>query len=273
MKKFIVLFIILLTLGGTAFYFGWVQIEIPAGSKAVIFTKTRGWEEKPLTPGAFTWRWEKIIPDNLNLYLYPDKTYTAEVVSEGSLPSADVYNLFLDGRPEFNYILRFSLNYRVRDDYFVILARDKNVLPEGLDAWLAAAHTGIGAKCRAAITALFESAGAAPLVPGSVEKQILDTLSAAIAADYPFLELLDLAPEKIILPDTALYAQGRELYLEQVNSKKDMIRQNAGQTMEHIQREDARMESLRKYGELLTRYPILMDFLKIEKDLPQLTGP
>jgi hypothetical protein len=267
MKKIVMLFIFLLAAGGTAFYFGWVQLDIPAGNRAVIFTKTRGWDEKPAVPGAFAWRWENLIPGNLALYLYPDKTYTVELSCEGSLPSGDVYNLFLDGRPEFRYSLRFSLSYRVREDYFITLARDKGVLPEGLQEWLASAHTGIGAKGSAAATSLFDEARDPPLSPGSAEKQLRDAITGAIAADYPFLEVTDLAALQIVLPDTALYAKGRELYLEQANSKKEAIRQNANRTMDHILREDERMAKLKKYGEILTQYPILMDFLKIEKDL------
>ncbi|MDR1317675.1 MAG: hypothetical protein LBK13_12460 [Spirochaetales bacterium] len=273
MKKFVVLCIILLAAGGTVFYFGWVQIGIPAGNTAVIFTKTRGWEEKPVSPGTFIWRWEKLIPGNFTLYLYPDKIYTAEIVCEGNLPSADVYNLFLDGRPDFRYELRLTLSYRVREDSFPVLAGEQNVLPEGLEEWLGSVRSGIGAKCAEAISALFEAAGEAPVRPGAAEKQILDALAGALETAYPSLEVTGIMPARISLPDTALYVKGRELYLEQVNGKKEAIRQSASQMMTHIQQEDERMESLRKYGELLTRYPILMDFLKIEKDLAEDSRP
>jgi hypothetical protein len=269
MKKFILLFILLLALGGCGFYFGWVQIEIPAGSKAVIFTKTQGWENTILEPGVFTWRWEKLIPRNFTLYLYPDKTYTEEIKSEGSLPSADVYNLFLEGRPDFRYSLSFSLTYRIKDDFFPVLARDNGVLPEGLDEWLASVRAGIGTKCSAAIVSWFETAGNAPLPPGTAEKEITGAMSRAIAADYPFLEVISAAPTQILMPDTALYAKGREIYLAQADSKKEAIRQNAQNVMNRTLQEDGRMETLKKYGELLTQYPVLMDFLKIEKSLAE----
>ncbi|MDR1180098.1 MAG: hypothetical protein LBK44_06300 [Spirochaetales bacterium] len=275
MKKFVALCIILLAAGGTVFYFGWVQIGIPAGNTAVIFTKTWGWEEKPVSPGTFIWRWEKLIPGNFSLYLYPDTIYTAEIVCEGSLPSADVYNLFLDGRPDFRYDVRLTVSYRVRGDFFPVLAGEQNVLPEGLGDWLGSVRSGIGAKCLEAVNTLFAADGdvEAPVRPGSVEQRISGVVAGALEAAYPSLEVTGILPVRITLPDTALYAKGRELYLEQVSAKKEAIRQSASQMMSHIQREDERMESLKKYGELLTQYPVLMDFLKIEKDLARDSQP
>ncbi|MDR1931720.1 MAG: hypothetical protein LBQ57_02745 [Spirochaetales bacterium] len=267
MKKFIVLFILLLALGGTGFYFGWVQLSIPAGSRGVIFTKTHGWEARAAQPGAFAWRWEKLIPGNFTLYLYPDTIYTDEILASGSLPSADVYNLFLDGRPEFTYSLRLRLSYRVKDDYFPVLAMTEGVLPDGLEAWLESARTGISAKSAAAVASWFEKTRQEPLPPGSMEKELAALVGAVIGADYPFLEVTGLAPLEMTFPDAALYAKGRELYLERADSRKQTLRESAGDMMSSALREDARMESLKKYGELLTQYPILLDFLKIEKDL------
>ena len=40
MKKALVTLIILLVLGGVVFYFGWVQIRLPADACAVIFTSS-----------------------------------------------------------------------------------------------------------------------------------------------------------------------------------------------------------------------------------------
>ena len=44
MKRFGVLMVVLLLLGGVVFYVGWVQIHIPAGHYGVVFTRTNGWE-------------------------------------------------------------------------------------------------------------------------------------------------------------------------------------------------------------------------------------
>jgi hypothetical protein len=57
MKKFIFLFIILLIAGGCAFFFGWIQILIPAETYAVAFTKTGGFDDEVIEPGKFVWRW------------------------------------------------------------------------------------------------------------------------------------------------------------------------------------------------------------------------
>jgi hypothetical protein len=275
MKKFIVFFILLLAAGGTGFYFGWVQLAVPAQSRGVIFTKTGGWDAQAVEPGVFTWRWEKLIPGNFTLYLYPDKIYTSEIRSSGSLPSAGAYSLFLDGSPGFGYSVRLSLSYRINDEYFPALARTEGVLPDGLEAWLESVRTGINAKSSAAVAAWFEQDQAASKsrLPGSAEKELNAAISSAIAADYPFLEVTGLAPLEFDLPDAALYAKGRELYFARADARKETIRENARNMMGQSLREDARMESLEKYGEILTRYPVLLDFLKIEKSLAEPVKP
>ena len=264
MKKFVVFFILLLGLGGAGFYFGWVQLDIPPQSRGVIFTKSGGWDAAAAEPGVFSWRWEKLIPGNFTLYLYPDKTHTSEIELRGSLPSAEVYALVLDGNPSFGYSLRFSVSYRVHSDYFPVLAKEHGVLPETFEEWLAALRTGIAAKGSAAVAAWFEENSAAP---AETEKQLARTITAFLAADYPFLEITGFAPTELRFPDTALYAKARELYLARAESRKDALRESAREMTLRALREETRWENLKKYGELLTQYPVLLDFLKIEKEL------
>jgi hypothetical protein len=267
MKKFLALFIFLLALGGTGFYFGWVQLDIPPQTRGIIFTKTWGWDTKALTPGAFAWRWEKLIPGNFSLYVYPDKIYTGEIRSEGSLPSAEVYSMFLDGSPDFRYSLRFTLSYRIRDEHFAVLARDLGILPEGLEAWLSSVETDIGGKSVSRITSLFTGEDTPAGPPEAVFSRIFAEIRGLIGADYPFLELTGFAPLSLTLPDMALYAKGREIYFLRADSRKETLRQNAGDMTRYTIAEDRRLESLKKYGALLSEYPVLLDFLKVEKSL------
>ncbi|MCL1818303.1 MAG: hypothetical protein FWG35_05175 [Spirochaetaceae bacterium] len=265
MKKFVVFFILLLGLAGTGFYFGWVQIAIPPQSQGVIFTKTGGWDATAVQPGVFAWRWEKLIPGNFTLYLYPDTTHTGEIELRGSLPSAEAYALVLDGNPSFGYTLRFSVSYRVRNGYFPVLAKEHGVLPEAFDEWLASLRTGIAAKGSAAVAAWFEKTS--DPAPEETEKRLAESITALFAADYPFLEITGFAPTELSLPDTALYAKARELYLARAESRKDALRESAREMTLRTLREEARWENLKKYGELLTQYPVLLDYLKAEKEL------
>ena len=51
------------------------------------------------------------------------------------------------------------------------------------------------------------------------------------------------------------------------------MQQDARDMMRTFLREEARWEHLSRYGELLTRYPVLLDFLKIENELTEAAGP
>ncbi|MDR2589323.1 MAG: hypothetical protein LBC67_07845 [Spirochaetales bacterium] len=266
MKKFAFLFIVLAALGGTGFYFGWVQIAIPPESRGVIFTKTRGWDDTAVLPGVFTWRWEKLIPNNFTLYLYPARSRSSVIEAVGSLPSSEVYGLFLDGKPEFRYTCRFILSYRVRDDAFARIAREKGVLPDMLDDWLSSVEKEITGTCAAAVLSGFEG-GLADRRKEGIFAHLYENIRGIIDRDYPFLEVTDFSPQVLELPDMALYEKAREMYLLRAESRKETLAQNAREAMgEHI-REDERMRLLRKYGELLTEYPVLLEYLKIEAPL------
>ena len=90
MKRFVILMVVLLLLGGVAFYFGWVQIHIPAGHYGVIFTRTNGWEDEPVVPGTFVWRWQRLVPTNFTLYLFDVESHRTEVRLDGKIGRAHV---------------------------------------------------------------------------------------------------------------------------------------------------------------------------------------
>jgi hypothetical protein len=78
MKAFLITLIILVVLAGAAFYFGWLQILLPAENYAVIFTKTGGYDETVVRPGEFSWRWQRLIPTNMTVYTFDLHPRSAE---------------------------------------------------------------------------------------------------------------------------------------------------------------------------------------------------
>lgn len=258
MKKTLIFLIFASLAGGTVFYFGWVQLELPAHTRGVVFTKTRGWDDSPLVPGKFNWRWEKLIPGNFSLYLYPDAVYESEIDLSGELPSAGIYTLLLEGKPSFRYDIRFRVSYRIREDGIVALAREQGVLPDQLEAW----RTSIaGRMAEEAFPVLRTHMDARDdLFPAPAEK-----LKETFTSRFPLLEITAVSPVSMTYPDVLLYEKGRELYFHSVDVRKEAVLQESRTMAVHILQEDQRMETLKKYGELLTRYPVLIEYLAVEK--------
>ncbi len=262
MKKFLIVLFLLLAAGGTVFYLGWIQMDIPPNTLGLVFTKTGGWDSSPTLPGRFAWRWEKLAPGNLTLHIYPLTTYTAEFSVDGTLPSGEVYALFLDGRPSFRYELGVQVSYRIQPERIPLLASRDGLLPEGLTAFTDGLRTGMAAAAGEALQQAF-SAGV-PLdaaFPTSL-------LQEGILTRYGFLELTALNVTVKTLPDPALYRRAREQYFAALEARREAAAElSRNLAMENI-RDEREMERLKKYGDLLSRYPGLIDFIAIEKLAP-----
>ena len=85
MRKFLVSLLLVVIAAGVAFYFGWIQLQLPADTYGVIFTKTNGFEQNVVKPGTFVWRWQRLLPTNLTLFTYQLKPQESEVAKTAKL--------------------------------------------------------------------------------------------------------------------------------------------------------------------------------------------
>lgn len=262
MRKLIISLVILLIAGGTAFYFGWVQLQVPANSYGVVFTKTGGWDTSVIRPGEFHWRWERLLPTNFTLHVFPSTPHETDVQSSGTLPSAEVYASYLEENPDFSYELEVSLAYRVRASELPRLAREADLQPAGLDEWYARHDRRIADRARGLAGELYTRAqtdSASPVQLDALEERLTDRL----AEDFPDLEIISAVPTTISLPDFDLYEAARSLYFESLEARRTAIAEQAYEAEERRVTEETRLDTLRRYGEVLTEYPTLLDYFSL----------
>jgi len=145
MKRALVTLIILLVLGGVVFYFGWVQIRLPADACAVIFTKTGGFDQRVTMPGAFSWRLERLLPGNLTAYRYSLVPHRARVQILRTLPSAQLYSAILPEKPDFSIRAVADLEFSLRPESLPALLRDRHLYPENLPEYYRGEADALGA--------------------------------------------------------------------------------------------------------------------------------
>lgn len=263
MRKLVISLIILLIAGGTAFYFGWVQLQMPANSYGVVFTKTGGWDDSVIRPGEFHWRWERLLPTNFTLHVFPSTPHETEVQSSGTLPSADAYASYLEEDPDFSYELEVSLAYRVRVSELPRLAREADLHPAGLEEWYGQYDRRIADRARGLAGQLYadaqEGSSPGPVQLDAFEERLTDRL----AEDFPDLEIISAVPTTISLPDFDLYQAARSLYFESIEARRAAIADQAYEAEERRVTEESRIETLRRYGEVLTEYPTLLDYFSL----------
>jgi hypothetical protein len=264
MKAFLIILVILVILAGVVFYFGWVQIQLPAENYAVVFTKTGGYDEQVIRPGEFTWRWQRLIPTNMTLYVFDLHPRERDIPFQGSLPSAELYSSVLPESPDFSLRGTVSVEFAVSPESLPALVAEQKLLPEKLDDFYSARAEEISDRVLETLK--------------EIDGQTVDSLSLSrrlereLASELPYLQLRSLNVDLLEVPDLQLYELARSSYRDLVEVR-DRSRDEAVARLaeEQIRAENSReqeratLEALREYGELLNEYPILLKAMAVQK--------
>jgi hypothetical protein len=93
----------------------------------------------------------------------------------------------------------------------------------------------------------------------------LPELNREIEATFPELDRVNCIIRAARYPDYTLYRSVRGLYDEYIVRQHMVLRPNVISNAEDNMGSRLRIDELEKYGEILTRYPILLQFLALEK--------
>ena len=128
---------ILLLLGaaGAIFVAGWIQILLPHATYAVLFSKTGGLDPQVIPAGTFAWRWERVIPTNVTLFVFEVQPHSVETRLAGELPSAAAVAGVLPGTAELSYQATVTVTFSVRPGALPQLVADAGLTPERLPEW------------------------------------------------------------------------------------------------------------------------------------------
>jgi len=263
MKKLIVIAIILLLLGGTAFYFGWVQIRLPENTYAVLFTKTGGWDEEVTEPGKFNWRWEKLIPTNCKIHTFTLEPHTSRISASGSLPSGDIYAGILDPAPDFTFSMDLTVTFNIRPDALPSLVSDALLSEETFDSWYGETKTAISSKAGTFIRERSTDVTAASSLTAMADSLISD-LTRYLESSFPEVDFKAVFVGDIDIPDFELYLTAKRLFLEYSESRKESYEEALSRITWTESRSEQHFNILEKYGELITRYPSLLDLFSLK---------
>jgi len=265
MKKFLITLIILLVLCGTGFMFGWVQFSVPPGQYGVIHSKTHGVDPRLVSPGEFRWVWYKLIPTNVKIAIFNLEHNKFSINFNSSLPSGDTYASFAGlTNADFSWNLRGEISFTVNPQMLVTLSERHNIFNQDeLNAYLSTVAQEIEVLLlRELSSSQTESERLERLMSGNPDT----TLEQEIKNKYPEIQDFAIAIHSAKYPDFLLYRVLRLLYEEFLARQREVISTTfARRAATHIETQ-LRFEELERYGDLLTRYPILLDYLALEKN-------
>ena len=261
MKKFFFTFFILLILGGAGFFFGWAQFTVPPGLYGVINSKTHGVDPLPVRSGEFRWLWYKLIPTNVKIavfHLNPEK-YTINFNS--SLPSGDSYAAFAGLGSDFSWELQAIMSFSIKPDMLVPLARQYNFTgQEDLDAYKQSAAYNIeNFILHTFATAETDNFRLEEFLAGNPDEE----LEREIYRRHPEIQDFTFIVQSARFPDFVLYRQVRLLYEEFLIKQREIVAGAFGRRAESHISTQLHLEELERYGELLTRYPVLLEYLTL----------
>ena len=257
MKKFLVSLFILIILGGVVFFLGWVQLSVPPGTYGLMSSKTHGIDPRPVVSGEFRWVWYKIIPTNVKITAYHIQPVHQNISTGGLLPSGNVYALFAGDQVDFSWDLSCSFSYSLNPEELVALVTENSISsPEELTVFQQDLTDRIEAFILGFLGNPDEADELEKFMAGS--SQALET---KVQEHFPFIENFTCLVKNVRFPDFALYRQVRGLYETFISTQRDYAASLMGKTAENRINSLLYLDELERYGELLTKYPILLEYL------------
>lgn len=259
MRRFPVTLAILLLCGGAVFITGWLPLRVKPGIHAVVVTKTGGVDPAVMAPGQFRWSAAALLPTNVRLVTFNPTSAERQVELSGTLPSAAAYSAFMAGEPDFSYAMTLRL----------IAAPKASALPElfgrwgiaddaALSVWLNTELDLAAAELRGAMAGMADD-------PATIDHA---ALVALVSSRRPLLDVHDVEILSSRVPDMALYQEARRLYASYIERFRASVEPALAAASSKSAAEQVQIEVLKRYGELLERYPALVDYLAIQAGLP-----
>jgi hypothetical protein len=254
MKKFVVLLIILILLGGAGFFIGWAGLTVPVGSVGVLRSKTHGVDPAVVKEGEFRWVWYRLIPTNTQIITFALKPKTGSFEISGQLPQGDTYRMFAKNA-NFAWRLGLAYSFTIEPDNLPTLTRDRGIENEDdLEAYEADIASGIENRAQKL----------------SVTEELFENLSSPafeneVRAAYPEIDFLEFRWEARAVPDFTLYEAGKDLYNQFIERQKAMLEPDVIEEASRNITNQFRFGELERYGELFSKYPSLLDYIQLEQ--------
>ncbi|MDR0301238.1 MAG: hypothetical protein LBI04_02880 [Treponema sp.] len=269
MKKFFFTLFILLALAGTAFFFGWAQFKVPPGAYGVINSKTHGVDPLPVRSGEFRWLWYKLIPTNVEIAVFQLEPVKFDINFNSTLPSGDSYASFAGIVANFSWEFRAAISFSLNPDKLIPVVSNHNLKDQpSLDAYLQDTAQSIeNLILRVFSSGETDSTRLENVMAGGKDA----ALESEIAALHPEIQDFSLTIQSAKFPDFVLYRAVRILYEDYLKKQSEIVAAGFGRRAESHIASQLHFEELERYGELLTKFPVLLQYMALEntKDTAQ----
>jgi hypothetical protein len=261
MKKFFTVLIILVALGAGCFFAGWVQLSVPHNSYGILRSKTHGVYEHAITDGKFTWLWYRLIPANTEIVIFNIKNQTILINADGALPQAETYTSFVGLKTSFSWQVSGSVSFAINPDSLPVLIGQQNISNQAeLDAYTSE----LCARLEPFIEQRLEYYCEQPDALNQInEEGGYKPLTTDIQAAFPYISVISCSLSVKQFPDYNLYNSAKAMYEDYISHQREILNSQISANAAGRINTQFRLDELARYGELLTKYPVLLDYLKL----------
>ena len=251
-------------IGAAVFFFGWAQFSVPPGSYGVISSKTHGVDPEPVHSGEFRWVWYKLIPTNVQIAVFRIEPVKFHVDFNSSLPSGDSYASFAGLGSDFSWELKGEISFSLDPQALVSAVSNYNLSDQDdLDAHL----QNIASNIKVVILRILSSAETdSQRLERILAGRTDDEMEKEIKSQFPQIRDFSFVIESAKYPDFILYRQTRLLYEEFLAKQREYVAAAFGKRAENHIESQFHFGELERYGELLTKYPVLLEYLAMNRD-------
>jgi len=260
MKKFLLTLLVFVIIAGAVLFIGWAQLGIPPDGYGVIRSKTHGLYPHLIQPGEFRWIWYKLIPTNTRTTVLRLNPVNHEFSMEGALPSGKIYSVFAGIEGDFSWKMNAAISFSISPDSIIPLCSENTISSqEDLTRY----ENDIAGQIEGFILRRIEQEDNSTDVEALLKDGENPVFEREILNQFPVLYHFSLRVKSAKFPDFALYRQAKGLFDDYITVQKDYmsgdIREKAKNRIDSM----FRFDELELYGALLTKYPILLEYLAL----------
>ena len=250
MKKALVSLIILILFGAAVFYLGWVQFDVPIGNYGLMLSKTSGAYPELIHSGKFLWRWERLLPTNTQLRLFSLDPVVQTDTFSSSLPSAQLYATKLEGNPDFTYTITVESTGKIQPQDLISLVEQHNLQDqEALEKLIRDEIHQFNVAVTAYLLEETQNDTTGLRIQTVTTQELVE--ATAFTERAPWLEIVSTDIRNVKMPDASLYLAAKNAYLNSI------IEGTGSQEIT----ESNNFTALVNLGEILTKYPALVEFM------------
>lgn len=270
MKKALISLLLLSAAAAAVFYFGWTSFAIPPGQFGVLITKTGGVHQTVIEPGNFTWNWERLLPTNSTLKVFALAPRSVSHTSAGVLPSGKLFAGGMEGNPDFSWNVSLTVTARLDPAKLPALLKDSGISDQNaLDTWVDNRLKNLADE--AVRRALNEAVNGSDTPGGALsEPASLALYLSKAAASESAGEMIGIETrvDSLSYPDTDLYRLAKQTYLAYLDEKTRQFTAAAVREAGSAAADRFTLDRYEQWGALLTKYPILIDFINLTDGNP-----